>query len=155
MLLSHGEPPLAPAARVEAEDLLMRGLQIRRAVFGDQHTETAASYHLLGNFQLYHEKDYEKILEAYSEESFKRDLEELLQDPVLREPTEMLCALIQNGKLDIHIALLRGEIYHHKKGYFEDDFGNIVAFDGSGNETLSALKPFDRGNAESFNFLRY
>ena len=85
-----------------------------------------------------HEKDYEKILEAYSEESFKRDLEELLQDPVLREPTEMLCALIQNGKLDIHIALLRGEIYHHKKGYFEDDFGNIVAFDGSGTETLSA-----------------
>ena len=96
-------------------------------------------------------EDYEVAMQAYENEGLKEDLTALLEDPETVESTRMLCALIQNGKLDLRVAVLRGDIYHQKKGYFEDDQGNVVAFDGSGNETMSALKPFDEGNAESFN----
>jgi superfamily II DNA or RNA helicase len=99
-------------------------------------------------------QDYEttmKAYEDYKENGIKEDLLALLEDPNTLEPTRMLCALIQNGNLDLRVGVLRGDIYHQKKGYFEDEHGNIVAFDGSGNETLSALKPYDEGNAESFN----
>ena len=96
-------------------------------------------------------EDYGAAMQAYENTGFKEDLVALLEDPGTVEPTRMLCALIQNGNLDLHVAVLRGDIYHQKKGYFEDNQGNVVAFDGSGNETLSALKPFDQGNAESFN----
>ena len=98
-------------------------------------------------------EDYETAIKAYKDyetTGIKEDLSALLNDPNTVEPTRMLCALIQNGNLSLHIAVLRGDIYHQKKGYFEDKHGNIVAFDGSGNETLSALKPYDEGNAESF-----
>ena len=96
-------------------------------------------------------EDYEVAMQAYENVGLKEDLTALLEDPETVESTRMLCALIQNGKLDLRVAVLRGDIYHQKKGYFEDNQGNVVAFDGSGNETLSALKPFDEGNAESFN----
>ena len=96
-------------------------------------------------------EDYGAAMQAYENTGFKEDLVALLEDPETVEPTRMLCALIQNGNLDLHVAVLRGDIYHQKKGYFEDNRGNVVAFDGSGNETLTALKPFDQGNAESFN----
>ena len=99
-------------------------------------------------------EDYEATMKAYSEYSttgIVEDLTALLQEPETVEPTKMLCALIQNGNLEMKVAVLRGDIYHQKKGYFEDSEGNIVAFDGSGNETLSALKPYDEGNSETFN----
>ena len=99
-------------------------------------------------------QDYEVTIDAirdYGERGYKEDLKSLLEDPETVDCTRMLCALIQNGNLDLRVAVLRGDIYHQKKGYFEDDRGNTVCFDGSGNETLSALKPFDDGNAESYN----
>ena len=95
--------------------------------------------------------DYEAIMKGYDENAFKIDLENLLLDDKTIEPTKMLCALISSGRMEVRIALLRDDLYHQKKGYFEDSYKNIVAFDGSGNETLSALKPFDQGNSESFN----
>ena len=95
--------------------------------------------------------DYEAVMKAYQETGFREDLTALLQDPKTIDSTRMLCALIQNGNLDLRVAVLRGEIYHQKKGYFEDEHGCVVAFDGSGNETQTALKPYDEGNAESFN----
>ena len=50
VLLSRGAEGEAVA---EAEQLLRRGLAIRRRVFGDEHTESAASYSLLGNLLFY------------------------------------------------------------------------------------------------------
>ena len=99
-------------------------------------------------------EDYEATMKAYSEYSSRGiidDLTTLLENPATVAPTKMLCALIQNGNLEMKVAVLRGDIYHQKKGYFEDSHGCIVAFDGSGNETLSALKPYDQGNSETFN----
>tara|TARA_B110000438_G_C15804724_1_gene646751 strand:- start:439 stop:2607 length:2169 start_codon:yes stop_codon:yes gene_type:complete len=95
--------------------------------------------------------DYEAIMKGYDKNSFKVDLEDLLLNEKTIEPTKMLCALISGGHMDIRIALMREDLYHQKKGYFVDSYNNIVAFDGSGNETLSALKPYDAGNSESFN----
>jgi len=95
--------------------------------------------------------DFDTAVAAYKSEGFKEDLEALLKNRDTVDATRMLCALIHHRRLEMYVAVLRGDIYHHKKGYFADEFGNIVAFDGSGNETLSALKPFDQGNAESFN----
>ncbi len=95
--------------------------------------------------------DYEAIMKAYDKNSFKVDLEDLLLDKNTVQPTKMLCALISGGHMEIRIALMREDLYHQKKGYFVDSYNNIVAFDGSGNETLSALKPYDAGNSESFN----
>ena len=95
--------------------------------------------------------EYENAIIAYKEKGFKEDLSALLDSPDTIDSTKMLCALIHNERMDIYVAVLRGGIYHQKKGYFEDEFGNRVAFSGSGNETLSALKPYDEGNAEDFN----
>ena len=96
-------------------------------------------------------KDFDEAVLAYEKKNFHEDLESLLANPETVDATKMLCALIHHQRLELYVAVLRGDIYHHKKGYFTDTHGNIVAFDGSGNETLSALKPFDEGNAESFN----
>ena len=96
-------------------------------------------------------KDYEEIMNSFDENSlakdfFYRELESLLEDNRLSEPTRMLVALVQTGMLEIHVGVVRGNIYHEKKGYFSDG-ENFVSFDGSGNETLSALAPEDHGNA--------
>ena len=64
VLLVHGEP-LTPEAVDEAEALLRRGLVIRRKVFGDQHCETAASYHLLANHLFYHRKELDAAERLY------------------------------------------------------------------------------------------
>ena len=96
-------------------------------------------------------QDYEAAVNARTSEPLFSDLTDMLEEEVLQDPVRMLVALIANGCLDIRIAVLRGGIYHQKKGYFEDASGNKVAFDGSGNETAAALGPFDSGNSESFN----
>jgi len=95
--------------------------------------------------------DYDAAVSVYKSGDFFADLEAMLDEPKLRNPVKMLCALIANGNLEMFVVVMREGIYHEKKGYFQDDEGNTVAFDGSGNETASALAPFDKGNAESFN----
>ena len=48
----------------------------------------------------------------------------------------ILAELLARGKLEIKIAIPQsGGIYHEKAGIFHDAEGNIVAFNGSGNET--------------------
>lgn len=64
VLLQHSEPKL-PQHVDEAEKLLNRGLQIRRDVFGDEHSETAASYHLLGTLMFYHREELEVAERLY------------------------------------------------------------------------------------------
>jgi ERCC4-related helicase len=48
----------------------------------------------------------------------------------------LLAELLARGRLEIKVAVPQsGGIYHEKAGIFHDDEGNIVAFNGSGNET--------------------
>ena len=76
-------------------------------------------------------QDYKTVMESYDyykKYGIKEDLRTLLNDPDTVEPARMLCALIQNGNLDLRVGVLRGNIYHPKMGYFEDKYGNIVSF---------------------------
>ncbi len=83
------------------------------------------------------------------------EVSDLLSDPVLREPTRVLAALVANGTLDLKVALLTrteqglasGRIFHDKLGIFQDDAGNTVVFKGSMNETWAGLAA--DGNLES------
>ena len=87
-----------------------------------------------------------------------RQREEVVQGALLRQlldPTNeseidrlnLLAAMISEGKCDIRIAMMQENraLYHEKIGIIEDDEGNRVAFQGSLNETRSALY----GNFES------
>lgn len=55
----------------------------------------------------------------------------------------ILGRLIAEGRLDIKLAFVsqagRIGIYHEKIGIFRDDFGDVVGFTGSSNETLGGL----------------
>lgn len=51
----------------------------------------------------------------------------------------LLSSLISNGNLEIKLALRKKGMYHDKIGILEDTAGNQVVFQGSANETFSAL----------------
>lgn len=84
--------------------------------------------------------DYEAAIKGYSLRDFENNLEDMLRETNLRKPTELLCALIANKQLEIHIAMIPPPgMYHDKVGFFEDSNGDVVSFSGSGNETNAAL----------------
>lgn len=57
-------------------------------------------------------------------------------DKLERQRLSLLAELLATGKLEIKVAMPHsGGIYHEKAGIFHDKEGNIVAFNGSGNET--------------------
>ena len=58
------------------------------------------------------------------------------RDEIEKRRLGLLAKLIQEGRLEIKVAVPRsGGIYHEKAGIFTDAEGNQVAFNGSGNET--------------------
>ncbi len=69
-----------------------------------------------------------------------------IKDMLVKERLEALAWMVSTGSLEVKLALrvsksgklMRG-IYHEKIGLFSDNYGNQVAFIGSGNETGSAL----------------
>jgi superfamily II DNA or RNA helicase len=64
-------------------------------------------------------------------------------DPVLLKGLGITGRLIAEGHLDIQLAFVESPkgfgIYHEKIGYFRDEFGDVVAFTGSSNETYGGL----------------
>lgn len=101
-------------------------------------------------------EDYEAITGGYQlranalGRALVRDLEMLYDDEILRTNTVALATLISSGVIDVKIAF-RPEghgIYHEKMGIFKDDYGNVVSFKGSVNESWNGWH--DRGNYESF-----
>jgi len=81
--------------------------------------------------------------------------DDVVKNAILRELTEpqtlfeeknlnLLANLIADGILDIKIALTENDtqfgMFHVKMGIIEDSEGNVVAFTGSMNETLTALE---------------
>lgn len=78
----------------------------------------------------------EEIIESSFTRDFVREIESFDDDRL-----QLLVALIANGTLDIKIAVTDSNgIYHDKLGILEDFEGNIVAFYGSSNESLSGYK---------------
>jgi len=91
-----------------------------------------------------------KIDNALTEHFMAEIIKMLDGENVLKKPAKMLVALIHSKSLEIKIGVLKGKMYHEKKGFFSDENGNFVSFDGSGNETRSGIE-YWLGNAESFN----
>jgi len=91
-----------------------------------------------------------EIDNALTEHFMSEIIKMLSGENLLKKPAKMLVALIHSKSLEIKIGVLKGKIYHEKKGYFSDGKGNFVSFDGSGNETRSGIE-YWLGNAESFN----
>ena len=69
-----------------------------------------------------------------------------IKDMLIKDRLEALAWMVSTGSLAVKLALrvsksgkLMSGIYHEKIGVFSDNYGNQVAFIGSGNETGSAL----------------
>ena len=95
------------------------------------------------------EEEMETIKEAYRD---KMDVMAKALDASLINDYEIanLSYLIKNNLAEVKIAFMiknRSALMHIKLGIFEDKFGNVVYFDGSGNETEYGIL----NNAEIFN----
>ena len=101
------------------------------------------------------EKGYSARVDKALAARLLNEVDGLLRDQVLREPTRVLAALIALGTIELQIAVLReaevsrasGRIFHDKLGIFKDEAGNLVIFKGSMNETWTGLAV--DGNLES------
>lgn len=107
------------------------------------------------------EDEYVAIQKGYDErvvEKLKTRLEgelahsiERLDSDLLSNQLNTLSWMIKYGHLDIKIALRRGGIYHEKIGIITDQNGDSIVFQGSANETVSALASY---NHESINVFK-
>lgn len=96
---------------------------------------------------------------TFAAQQLRAQVEAMLGDDRLRDPTRILAALVADGAIDLKVALLdeshedyedsagRRGIFHDKLGFFRDAWANVVVFHGSMNETWSGLAP--EGNLES------
>jgi superfamily II DNA or RNA helicase len=99
-----------------------------------------ASPHLNGDDITDIERGYE--IRDVIERATLRELN-LDQNESILDGLGMLGRLIAEGRLDIKLAFVEQEgrvgIYHEKIGVFRDDFGDLVGFTGSSNETYGGL----------------
>jgi len=91
-------------------------------------------------------KDAENILLGYTLRDLELSLELLLEKRETRDAAKFICTLIASKFLDIHVV--KGPLYHDKVGFFKDEDDDVVAFTGSGNETIP-------GVSKNKNFERY
>lgn len=96
------------------------------------------------------EEDCEAIERGYRERpevieaALLRELDDFEADaPERRDRLNLLANLIAGGFLDIRIATTKdlsgAGMYHEKLGLIEDEAGNVVAFSGSMNESVTGL----------------
>jgi superfamily II DNA or RNA helicase len=85
------------------------------------------------------------LLEAALAGAVQRNLEALSGTEEFSKAVQNLSWLVKNGVIDVMVAVplqdgavSRG-IYHEKLGYFRDPLGNLLAFQGSPNESLQAV----------------
>jgi len=82
-------------------------------------------------------------------------LKAMSKNPNESDCLDMLRLLIENGSLDLYIAMRIGGIYHRKVGIFSDLYDSYVVFSGSGNETRKAISSLEYwGNDEEFDIFR-
>lgn len=107
------------------------------------------------------EEDKQALAEGYAarveEEAARRLVEEIRQimaTPYLEKPARLLASLVAMGIVELKIAYMDNntesyhrKLFHDKLGIFKDNFGNVVVFKGSMNETYAGLS--NDGNLES------
>ncbi len=106
------------------------------------------------------DNDINALKEGYNlknsyNESISNTLNEMLMDSKIEKPTKALAYLIATGIVEVKIGVYIPDtnsdierLVHDKTGIFYDDYGNIVGFRGSVNETFAGLSKY--GNSESF-----
>lgn len=60
---------------------------------------------------------------------------------IIEYRVRLLAFLFKSGQLQIKVALRRNGLFHQKIGVIEDTNGDKISFNGSMNETVSALDP--------------
>lgn len=92
------------------------------------------------------EKDIQALQHAYEDKTetiTENILNVIKNDHENIESYSLLYHLVKSGYLDIKIAYISNEngigIFHEKTGVLEDNDGNIIAFNGSMNETRSGF----------------
>jgi len=104
------------------------------------------------------EDEYVAIEKGYSareildraEAEFQQIIE-TSQSDLFHYQLNSLAWLIEHNKLDIKMAFRRHGIHHQKIGIFRDKAGDFIVFQGSANETVNALRPF---NYETINVFK-
>lgn len=94
------------------------------------------------------EQEYEAVKQGYAIkevlERFDYKINSFLEedyDQLTHYRLRLLSLLISHGCLEIKLALRKKGMYHEKIGILEDKEGNQIVFQGSANETFSALSP--------------
>ncbi|TDM07714.1 SNF2-related protein [Macrococcus lamae] len=87
------------------------------------------------------EDDYQEIIKGYEE----RTKDEILDEEDLRKLGN-LAYLISIGKADVKLGFVDNGLFHSKWGLFKDKNDDYIYFNGSNNETASAINK----NYESF-----
>src|SRR5690554_81111 len=75
------------------------------------------------------------------EDALFRELDNI-EDIIIKKRLDFLAWMIAQGLLEIKIASPKDELgglFHEKVGFFHDDFGDVVSFSGSANETSGGL----------------
>lgn len=89
-------------------------------------------YNLRSNFSEKAGEEFSEIFEYVIENT---------SDSLFFRRLELISFLVANGQLNIKVALRRRGMYHEKIGIFTDTEDNKIIFQGSANETTSALLP--------------
>ena len=105
-------------------------------------------------------EEHDAVLRGYAERAALPDTLARNFHAVLSEVNERLFLkrlealqwLVSHNHLDIKVAVRRRGMYHEKIGILEDATGDFVVFQGSANESVSALSP--DFNYESINVFR-
>jgi superfamily II DNA or RNA helicase len=83
--------------------------------------------------------DLRTFVERFGVE-FSKTVDQIAED-LTRHRLEALSWMVANGTLDIKVAFKQHGMYHEKIGILRDHRGDCVVFQGSANETASALLP--------------
>jgi hypothetical protein len=83
--------------------------------------------------------DLRTFVERFGVE-FSKTVDQIAED-LTRQRLEALSWMVANGTLDIKVAFRQHGMYHEKIGILRDQRGDCVVFQGSANETASALLP--------------
>ena len=100
------------------------------------------SYEDANTFEMLTSKSFSK--------SLNDSIESLAKTENIKEPLDLMAALVRSGALEIKLAVPNSDtwaLFHQKIGYFEDLNKYMSAFIGSNNETLRAWASV---NSESF-----
>ena len=80
-----------------------------------------------------------------SQDKILYDLDEMLKNYKDKKRTQLMCALINEGILEIKICYRENKpgLYHTKTGIFKDQEGSVVTFNGGVNESLAGWQSND------------